>query len=213
MLFRSQRLARPGWTVVDVGANAGYHSLLAADLGGEGSQIVAFEPGARMRELLRRSLALNADRSVELVAAACWDEDAMVSFSVSDDPRNTGLSSTSAQFADAGGAAVPGVRLDRWCAERALRPELVKIDVEGAELHVLRGAEGLLRGAPPAHIVCELWPASRAAAVELMSAHGYRAHGIASDGSLTASPEDSQAWVDVCFRHRSCADPPGIMQT
>ncbi len=45
-------IARPSWTVVDVGANVGYFSVLAADLGGPGSQIMAFEPHPQLNGML-----------------------------------------------------------------------------------------------------------------------------------------------------------------
>lgn len=199
-----ERLARPGWTVVDVGANAGYHTLLAARLGGPGARVIAFEPDARSGALLRRSMSLNPDLAIELIAAACADDDGTIAFHASDDPRNSGLSHV-LDFGlglSARSNAVPCVRLDGFCRERGLTPELVKIDVEGAEGLVLQGATGLLVSDPPVHVICELWPDSRAAVLELMTDCGYTMHGIADDGSLTAAPPAGAEWSDVCFRHR-----------
>ena len=203
-----RRLARPGWSVVDVGANAGYHTFLATGLGAPGARVLALEPSPRMRELLVRSVALNPGARVEVIAAACADRDGPLSFRMSPDPRTTGISTTHEGPPRDGEVQVAGVRLDALCAERGITPELVKIDVEGAEAGVLRGATGLLARRPPAHVICELWPATRDEVVALMAAHGYTAHGIATDGSLTDEPVASPAagpagWADACFRHEA----------
>jgi FkbM family methyltransferase len=195
------RVAHPGWTVVDVGANAGYHTMLASDVGRPGARVVAFEPHPEIGELLRQTLALNPGANAELVASACSDHDGSISFIPSSDPRNTGVSSV--REGDPSGIAVPCVRLDGFCEERGLEPDLIKIDVEGAEAAVLRGAASLLRDNPPRHIICEVWPDSRDELFAFMAALGYEPRGIAADGALTEAPEAGTEWCDVCFIPRA----------
>lgn len=197
------RISRPRWTVLDVGANAGYVSLLAADLGGPGSRVLAFEPNPRMVELLRRSAVLNRRAPLEIVEAACGGHDGQVSLSLSPDLHNTGLSTLAGELTDARRLSVEMVRLDRFCASRGLRPDLVKIDVEGTEAGVLLGAEGLLREGLPPFVVCELWPATRDDVVGYMADMGYTVHSIRSDGTLAPVGAVAGApWENVCFRHQ-----------
>lgn len=193
------RLARPGWTVLDVGANAGYFSLLAADLGGPGSHVVAFEPQPRIAALLRRTLELNAGARIDVVEAACGDHDGRVALVTPTDPRNSGLATLRAEPASGPTAIVPILRLDRFCAERGLAPDLMKIDVEGAEDAVLDGAQALLAGGRPRHVVCEVWPQTRDAVIACMASHGYSASGIGADGSLTPVAAATATWSNLCF--------------
>jgi len=195
------RISRPGWTVLDVGANAGYFSLLACDLGGLGSRAVAFEPNPRMVDLLHRSAALNPRAPLEIVAAACGEHDGQAGLYLSPDPHNTGLSRLLESTAGTGDVPVAVVRLDAFCAGRELRPDLIKIYVEGGETGVLFGAEQLLREGHPSHVICELWAASRDELVDFMAGLGYVMHDIRPDGSLGPASAMQGQWQMVCFRH------------
>lgn len=195
------RIGRPGWTVVDVGANAGYFSLLAADVGGPTSSVVAFEPNPRMGDLLRETVALNPGARVETVAAACGEHDGSATLSLSPEVRNTGLSTLRPSLTGAEELTVPLVRLDGFCEQRGLEPDLIKIDVEGAEHDVLLGAEGLLRSAPPRHVICEVWPDSRRDLFAYMAQLGYRPFDIEPDGGLVASDVGAPEWCNICFAY------------
>jgi len=194
------QLSSPAWTVLDVGANVGYFSLVAAEAGGIGARIFAFEPNPQMATLLRRTLALNGRSQVELVAAACGERDDKVELHLSPDPHNTGLS-TVRHLAGTKRLTVNELRLDTFCAEHDVEPDLIKIDVEGAEDSVLRGAEGLLRRGIPKHVICEVWEATRSEVVSYMADLGYTAHAI-SPGGTSGSAEDGIT-SNVYFRHDS----------
>src|SRR5258708_3604720 len=74
------RVVRPGTTVLDVGAHAGFYTLaLAARVGSEG-QVIAIEPDTRNASLLRRHLAMNRVENVRLIEAAACDHDGTVRF-------------------------------------------------------------------------------------------------------------------------------------
>lgn len=197
-LFR--RLATPGWTVLDVGANVGYFSLLAADLGGGDSRVVAFEPQERVAAMLRRTLELNMAGRVELIESACGDRDGTVGLSLSPDPRNTGLATVRSSGSLAVTSEVPIIRLDRFCATYDLTPDLMKIDVEGTEEAVLRGAERLIARGIPRSVICEVWPESRKAVIAYMAVHGYSAFGINADGSLTSARNMASTWSNLIFQ-------------
>jgi FkbM family methyltransferase len=134
---------RPATTVLDVGANIGAYTVLFAQWTGPAGRVIAFEPAPRALGGLREHLRLNgvADR-VEIVDRAVSDAVGSASFDCE------GASGANALVADrtAGISAitVKTTSLDAFCEEHGLRPATIKIDVEGAELEVLRGGRRTL---------------------------------------------------------------------
>lgn len=174
----------PGSVFVDVGANTGYFSVIAGMLVGAAGRVVAFEPHAHARERLQRQLQRNGvtpQTVVSSVALADRDEE-NVDFYVSCSAVNDGLSSLrpAAALVERGmlrtDVKIPvAVRtFDAVAAELAIpRVDVMKIDVEGAELAVLAGMKRTLMDAPPRRIVCETrWDG---AAHRLLITRGYRA--------------------------------------
>ena len=158
-------LLGPGDSFVDVGANHGAFSIVASHLVGPGGAVVAVEPQPRLAELVGRSLEANAPETSRAVhALALSDAPGRLRLHV---PRG---SSGSATLVD--GVAGPGwdavevetARLDDAVAWRALPGHVVvKLDVEGAELAVLRGARAFVAARRPA-LVAEVNPSRMAAA-------------------------------------------------
>jgi FkbM family methyltransferase len=154
------RLIDPGETVADVGANIGYISSLAAARVGLGGRVLSFEPHPRAFELLGRNAArwreAGAIGEVELRQVALSDaagEGTLVSPAFE---ANTGLGSLDADQSTAESSdtfEVPLARLDETAGADAV--SVMKIDVEGHEADVLRGASGLLSGGPIRDIVFE----------------------------------------------------------
>jgi FkbM family methyltransferase len=176
-------LLEPGGAFVDIGANAGYFTVIAALRVGPSGRVIAFEPNPSVRSRLARHVAMNrlTDRVtiVDLALADCSADG--VPLFVSCWPENDGLSSLtpSPETMRRGGlradATVPvSVRtFDEWAAALDLpRLDLLKIDVEGAEAQVLRGMRETLERRPPQRIVCETLPGSEAAA--FLTAFGYK---------------------------------------
>ena len=155
-----RRIVRPGFTVLDVGANVGAYTVLFAQWAGPAGRVIAFEPAPASIAGLRRQLQLNglAGR-VDVVEAAVAGTVGTASF------ESDGASGANALGAGAGGAhtiTVTTTTIDAFCAERGLRPDVIKIDVEGAELDVLRGARRTLQAASIAVFV-EFHPSAWAA--------------------------------------------------
>jgi FkbM family methyltransferase len=151
----------PGDVFADVGANLGLYALWGARRVGPTGSVVAFEPVPETRARLERNLALNGFRNVEVVAAGVGAEAGEIT--LYRHPVASGVASRYEVQASGRPIDVPVTTLDDAFATRP-RPRLVKVDVEGMELEVLRGARALLGGDDPPALVLEANPPHLAAA-------------------------------------------------
>jgi FkbM family methyltransferase len=148
-----REVVKPGMTVFDIGANVGQMTLEMAELVGPTGRVIAVEPGPGNLALLQRHVEGNGfAQRVTILAAACCathgGEADLALLEASDDAVGSGfqLDGLGLNAAEAGVRArarrmkVKVVSLDGVCHELGLRPAVIKIDVEGAELEVLRGA-------------------------------------------------------------------------
>jgi FkbM family methyltransferase len=133
----------PGSVVIDIGANAGFYTLLAAVRSAPMGEVVAFEPLPRNVDYLNRHIRLNRLSNVRVVQAAVADFVGQARFAEHAHPEEGSL-------CDSGQLVVRVVSLDAlYGAGEIVKPNIVKIDVEGAELAVLQGARLLLAEARP----------------------------------------------------------------
>jgi FkbM family methyltransferase len=139
-----QRYCKPGMTVVDVGANVGYYSLLASKLVGPSGRVIALEPNSENCRLLVSSLRLGGITNVELVPVAC--------------DRATGWAYYSTHVGSNGGLvddqdllAHPGVVVPTFRLDDIVEGPVgfLKMDVEGAEARVVAGATRLIESSRP----------------------------------------------------------------
>jgi FkbM family methyltransferase len=199
-----RRVARPGMTVVDVGANVGQMTLEMAALVGPGGRVVAIEPGAGNLACLRQHMEGNgfSDR-VTIIEAACSSEDGgEISFFVA--TPNGELSVVGSGHNVLGAEVitsqnpkiqvretrVPRVSLDGLCHRLDIAPSVIKIDVEGAELLALQGARDILaRLRPQVRVGFHpfAFQSPSAASGELLAlaeAAGYKVDGVSSGEGL-----------------------------
>ncbi|MER7916507.1 MULTISPECIES: FkbM family methyltransferase [unclassified Streptomyces] len=150
---------RPGATVLDVGANYGYTASLFAHRVGRGGQVVSVEPEPVMAGLLTRNMAVNGYDNVDIVTAAAGS--APGSLELWRSATNLACHSLNPALVPApvDSVTVPVTTLDDICADHLLgrAPDLLKLDVEGWELEVLKGARYVLEEARP-DIWLEFWP-------------------------------------------------------
>ena len=133
----------PGNTVYDIGANVGFYTLLAAVLAGREGRVVAFEPLPANRVFLRRHLALNRIENVEVMDVAIGDR-------AGEERFNHAPNHTMGHLAADGDLLVHVESLDALYAHGRLpTPNVIKLDVEGAEYRVLIGALTLLKSVRP----------------------------------------------------------------
>ena len=157
-----------GGVFLDVGAHIGYFSMKAAPKVGKTGRVVAFEPNPETLELLRGNVTANHASNVTVMPVACTDKERTLTLYASP-IENTGASSLSrdnaAISANAGARAYTtrGRPIDDVVNELNLaRVDAIKIDVEGAELSVLRGAFQTLKRFHP-KLVLEVIPSQLAA--------------------------------------------------
>jgi FkbM family methyltransferase len=158
--FISSRV-KPGTTVVDVGADIGYYTLLFAKLVGPNGKVVAFEPIPVARAYLERNIAVNELGGVRVCGLALADRTGTVTL---EEP----LIKSSINLDKAPGPHDIQVEMaifdDWWEASQEGPPHTIKMDVEGAEFMVLRGMERTLRAHHP-NLVIELHPGPSAPSV------------------------------------------------
>jgi FkbM family methyltransferase len=190
------QLLRPGQVVWDVGANVGFYTVIAAHAVGPTGQVVAFEPLPSNVDALRHNLALNGFARVTVVPCAAAAASGDLTLTLGDEPTwaHTGGP------ADAPGAiTVPALSLDDAAQRHALAdPDLVKIDVEGAECDVIAGMRGIIARHPPV-ILCEMH-GKNATFVAALTAHGYRMRALESDLPVERAPWDVHVLAEPASR-------------
>jgi FkbM family methyltransferase len=152
-------LAKPGMTFLDVGANIGYYSVVLAGIAGATGKIYAFEPEPTNLGFLCRNIDENGFKNIVPVAKALFDKDGAAALHI--DSQHLGSHALSVQTGDGASCSlnVETITLDTF-ADRELgghRVDLIKIDAQGAEAHILRGGRRTLTTDKPA-ILLEFEP-------------------------------------------------------
>jgi len=155
-----RRAVGPGAVALDVGANVGAYSLLLGQWVGPSGRVFAFEPDPRAFHGLSRHVALNRlGAIVRPIAAALADREGTAHLVAAVTAGETRISHEALE-------GRPGLQetmtrvttIDRFCAERGLVPSFLKIDVEGLELAVLRGARDTIRRCRHLELFVEMHP-------------------------------------------------------
>lgn len=152
LLNNALEFVKPGSVVWDIGANIGLFSFAAAGLSGPTGRVYALEPDTTLINLLRRSARLNPHAApVDIIPCAASESVSLARFNIASRSR-------ASNFLDGFGATQAGgiretqnvftVSLD-WMAERIPPPDVLKVDAEGAEPAVFRGAVHLLKSKRP----------------------------------------------------------------
>lgn len=196
-------LVSPGDRVVEVGANLGYYTIAMTVKAGPRGHVTAFEGNPRLCRLMRRTIEFNgyADR-VDILNKAANDVAGPVSFSISRTNSGGGHTAAHPGWAppDMEQIEVEGIRLDD---EIEGEIDFLRMDAEGSEPLILRGAQRLL-GNPKLIIVME-WDvfqmSARASVTELvewLSGMNFRFWRIETDATLTAIDGASMPTISAC---------------
>ena len=140
---------------VDIGSHIGYHALLMSRLVGPEGKVVAFEPFPQTFQFLQENAGLNAAFNLksENIAIGEHRETIRLVFSADEALSMTPSVAGYAVKRREAVVEVPALPLDCYLDRLGEAPSLIQIDVEGAELSVLRGAEATLRRVQPKLIV------------------------------------------------------------
>jgi FkbM family methyltransferase len=161
-LESAKRFVRVGDVVFDIGANLGLFAFAAASMAGTTGRVIALEPDPFFVHLICRSsrLQTNPRAPVHVFQAAAAAEPGVAQFVVARHGRSSSFLKEHAGRSSAGGRRTEFPVLTTtvdWLAERLGPPTLLKIDVEGSEAAVLRGAAETLREHHP-RMILEVGP-------------------------------------------------------
>jgi FkbM family methyltransferase len=178
-VFSNPSLIDQSSVICDIGANIGYYSLWFAKKLSSRAEIFAFEPAANILPMLRKNLALNGGRMIEVVEQACSDASGVVEFFISDHHH---CSSLNQDWARNGGPDEPvqvtvrSTTLDDFFAARGRTgPDFIKMDIEGGGVFALRGADTCFSRKRPLALIESHTPAEDAAISAVMLTHEYQA--------------------------------------
>ncbi len=195
-----QRYVRPGDVVWDVGANCGVFSVAAAGLAGAGGLIVAVEPDPYVCGLLCQSASVQGSSrgKIEVMCCAAAEEVGAAVLNIANRGRSTNFLDSVAGRPDSGGVRstqrVLTVTLD-WLLGQFPAPRILKIDVEGAEVNVLRAAGRVLQSGRPI-VLCEVGEESRREVEAILLANGYRLSALGPN-AMSSDSIDSANIIGV----------------
>ena len=181
---------RPGMVCYDIGANIGFFTLIAARLVGNEGRVVAFEPEPEIVPRLKLHIERNGFSNVRVVEAGVWSATGSATLNRADPSisPDRGTGSLSQCPGTAHFTSVPCIALDDF-VPGAPPPHLIKCDVEGAEVEVLKGAARLLAEHRPT-LVCEIHSeANHQSLRKLLASCGYRLSWV-SKSHILALPQD-----------------------
>lgn len=197
---------RPQHVFVDAGANVGFFTLLASALVGPQGRVVAFEPHPLTRAALANNIKLNKMKNITISEFALSDSQKVVNLYLE---KEGGLGSSSLRPPPMkyrnGNVQVNTDTLDHQLAHLGIeKVDMIKIDIEGAELAALRGAVETLRGHPA--VICEIsgynlerMGGSEEELMNLMQGHGYACSTITPARLSKFGPFPQ---YDALFEHR-----------
>ena len=179
---------KSGGTFLDVGANAGFYSMLALDLVGPTGAVHAFDVDQRALRCLRKTVHREAIPNLYVHAVGVSNTDGFAHLDMIKDCGRTRLRSNGS------GLMVPTTTLDGWRLKNPVRNvQAIKMDIEGGELAALQGATKLLSEEHPL-LVCELLDShtqhtgyKKEEVIQLLESLGYRVQwheGVEYDGII-----------------------------
>jgi FkbM family methyltransferase len=190
-------------TVLDIGAHHGLYTVLASKRVGPSGKVIAFEPSPRERKQLVRNVRINFCWNVDIEPYALGKEPARNNLYVVEGGED-GCNSLRPPAVQSEIRAVPVevVTLDAIGSQLGLtKVDFVKLDVEGAELEVLKGALGVLQTIPRPVLLVEVydirtqpWGYKAREIVQFLDNQGFRWYELLKDGSIQAIASNLQTY-------------------
>lgn len=189
------RFLKEGMTVLDIGAHCGFYSILASKRVGARGRVIAFEPSPRERGRLEQHLRRNGCVNVQIEPVALsYEEGERELFLVQG--SETGCNSLKPPALDqpTKSIRIQAITLDAYLRGHGIdRVDFMKLDVEGGERDVLRGAENLIASVHRPVILCEVddrrtapWGYQAKEIFNHITKRGYAWYGLTDWGELTS---------------------------
>jgi len=177
----------PGSVYFDVGGHIGYFSMIAATLVQPNGIVAAFEPSPLNAAQFRQNLEVNPDLAaiIRLDETAVADQEGVASF---DRGGNSYIGHLAADPSPTG-VEVHTTTLDAFAASRALSPDFVKIDAEGAESRIFRGMTQILSHARPVILVEIHDRSSYEDFLAVLTKHSYVSRRLDGPPSFSSRPD------------------------
>ncbi len=147
------KLIKPTDTILDLGANIGYFTMLFSDLASSGN-VHAFEPSPRTFGFLQKNISANGMKNVVLHETAVGEHDGEADLYINE--YNRGDNRVYPSF-NAKGVRIRMSKVDSIIPSNT-KVDMIKIDIQGFEVHALRGMERVLRENPALYMLVECWP-------------------------------------------------------
>jgi FkbM family methyltransferase len=178
-----EQLVKEGDTVLDVGANIGYYTLILARLVGPSGKVIAFEPDPENFALLRKNIEINGYKNVVLVNAALSDQRGTLKLYFCE--ANRGDHRTYASEESRPSIEIEAMRFDGYTGGIPPQVDFIKMDIQGAEGKALQGMRELLKRSQQLQILMEFWPLalhragdSPEALIQLLTSSGFTAQYV-----------------------------------
>ncbi|MEO6536131.1 MAG: FkbM family methyltransferase [Candidatus Paceibacterota bacterium] len=200
------RYIREDMICIDIGAHVGYYSMLFSELVGANGNVHSFEPTPWTFTILTENT--KELKNVTINNLAVSDTEAVLEFA----DYGPGYGAYNTAHADGaaglGGHAahatqVRSVTLDSYCSKANIHPDVIKIDAEGFEFHILSGMRAMLALGNLARPVLTLevaggqsWKENREQSLDFLSNHAYVAYEITTAGLLTPHTAKEQYTYD-----------------
>jgi FkbM family methyltransferase len=151
-------LVKEGFTVLDIGANVGIYSIFLSKLVGESGKIYAFEPDPLTAAILKENLTLNNCKNVIVSQIALSDSNSKVTLQKPDGVGDAFNYIQKLDSDDKNTVGITAIRLDDFLKQNNIpKVDFIKIDIEGAELLCLLGAEELLSSSSNPIVITECY--------------------------------------------------------
>jgi FkbM family methyltransferase len=151
-----QQHIRSGDTVLDIGANIGYYSLIFARSVGPAGKIYAFEPDPLNFQLLEKNIEINEYSIIVVIRQAVSDENGTLKLFLCEDNRGDHRiydSHDNREFIE-----IESVRIDDFVRDQKITPDFIKMDIQGAEGKAVTGMMEILKANKKIKIATEFWP-------------------------------------------------------
>ena len=201
------RTVKTGMTIIDVGANIGQYTLLAADRVKDSGKVISFEPAQENFEILQRNVHLNKfDDRVKIIKSAVGSTIGTCEFVLTSDGGSNFISQNSSNGSMSKRVIVPCLTLDSFIScQNFEKIDLIKIDAEGADFEVIKGARKMLEKYHPilfvefAERVLKKFETTPREMLNFLQQLGYEAHIFNRRGLTPLRNEDDISNCNICL--------------